>query len=163
MIELRAGGQKVDGEDVEAEMEGAAPGLGHLVEVGGGHAAEHALLVRIDGDFGGEEVAGGAGFDFHDDKCASVPGNEIEVAGVAFRAPAAGDEGVTEGAKMEEGGVFAAFAGEEVRCDGTRAVGAGAEPSVKAAFEVEGEGRKAHGPEGCGGSECGGLGAAVWR
>ena len=95
-----AGGELVDGEDVEADGDAGAGGGGELAEVGGGHLAEDSLLVGVDGGLGWGEGCfaggGGAGFDFEDDEGGAVPGDEVEVAGEAFGAPAAGDDGVAE-------------------------------------------------------------------
>ena len=111
-------------------------------EVGGGHLAEDVAACggRRRSRRGRRRLRGrgGAGLDFEDDEGGAVPGDEVEVAGEALGAPAAGDDGVAEAAEVEEGGVFAALAGEEVGGLGAVAVGAGAEGSVDAAFERRG-------------------------
>jgi hypothetical protein len=135
----RARGREIDGEDIETEGDGGSVGFREAAEIGGSHAPEHVLLVRVDVGFGGGEGVGagggGAGFDLEEDKDVAVPGDEVEVAGEAAGAPAAGDDGVAEGTKVEEGGVFTAGAGEQVRGGRVTRVGAGAERSVKAAFK----------------------------
>jgi CTP synthase len=135
----RARGREIDGEDIETEGDGGSMGFREAAEIGGSHAAEHVLLVGVDVGFGGGEGVGagggGAGFDLEEDEGVAVPGDEIEVAGQAAGAPAAGDDGVAETAEVEEGGVFAAGAGEQVRGGGVTGVGAGAERSVEAAFK----------------------------
>jgi len=142
--------QEIDGEDVETDGDGGAMGLGQAAQIGGGHAAELVLLVAVDLGFGRSDVMRGAGFDLEDDQGGAVPGDEVEVAGEAAGAPAAGDDGVAKRAQMEEGGGFSALAGEEMERFGANggigvaigaavgfAVGAGAEGGVEAAFEIE--------------------------
>jgi len=135
MLEFGGGGQDIDGEDVKAEGDIVAVGFGELAEVGGGHEAKLALLVGVDSRFSWGHVMSGAGFDFEEDEGVAVPGDEVEVGGKALGAPAAGDDGIAEVAEVEEGSVFAALAGEEVRREWGFAVGASAEVSVEAAFE----------------------------
>jgi hypothetical protein len=118
VFELGMFAEEVDGEDVETHGHAGAMAGGELREEGGGHAAELALLGGVDLDFGGEEVAGGAGFDLEDDEGVTVPGDEVEVAAEAGGHPAARDDGIAERAEMEEGIVFAELAGEEVRRGG---------------------------------------------
>ena len=144
MVEFGAGGEEIDGEDVEAEGDRDADGLGELAEVGGGHLVEHLLLVGVDGGVSGSEIAGGAGLDFEDDEGGAVPRDEVEVAGDAGGAPAAGDDGVAEGAEVEEGGVFTTFSGEEVVGERGFSVGEGAQGGVGAGFERECELMQAH-------------------
>jgi hypothetical protein len=144
VLEFGARGEEVDGEDIEAERDRDADGLGELAEVGGGHFAKHLLLVGVDGGVGGGEIARGARLDFEDDEGWAVPGDEVEVAGDARGAPAAAHDGVAEGAEMEEGGVFATFADEEVGGEWGFSVGNGAEGGVGAGFERECELVQAH-------------------
>jgi len=150
VVEFGGRGEQIDGEDIKADGDGGAVGFGQEIEVGGGHLAEHVLLGAVDGGFGWGEgliAGGGEGFDLEDDQGGAVPGDEVEVAGQAARAPATGDDGVAETAEMEEGRVFATLTGEEmwglgldsgVRVaggeQGGSAIGAGAEGGVKAAF-----------------------------
>ena len=119
------------------------------MEVGGGHAAEHPLLGGVDGGFCGEEYlrrgGGGAGLDLEDDECGAVPGEKVEVAVEAWATPASADDGVAELAKVEEGGIFAALAGEEMRRERRVAVDAGAQEGVNAAFQRKCERGEAHG------------------
>ena len=144
MFELGGGGQEVDREDVEADGDAVAVGLGELAEVGGSHAAEGLLLVGIDLGFCGGKVACGAGFDLEEDEGVAIPGGEVEVAAEAVGTPAASDDGVAEGAEVEEGGVFALFAGEEVPGLPGVAVGKAVESGVGAAFEGEDEAGEGH-------------------
>ena len=104
---------------------------GKLAEVGSGEEAELALLGAVDGGVGGGEVAGRAGFDFEEDEggrgfgCGFVGGStglssqatrsrSPRMPGLR-RGPALGDDGEAEGTKMEERGLLAAKAGEEMR------------------------------------------------
>jgi hypothetical protein len=73
------------------------------------------------------------------------PGDEVEVSGAARRTPAAGGDVPAAFAEPEEGGVFAAFAGEEVvgfgalsgekGASGQAVVGYAAEMGIEAGFE----------------------------
>jgi len=144
VVEFGGGGEEVDGEDIEAEGDRHADGFGELPEVGGGHFAEHLLLVWVDCGVRGSEVAGGAGLDFEDDEGGAVPCDEVEVAGDAGGAPAAGDDGVAEGAEVEESCVFATLAREEVRRERGLFVSDGAQGGVGAGFQRECELMQAH-------------------
>lgn len=154
VLEVGGIGEQVDGEDVKAHGQAGAMASGELREPGGGHAAELALLGGVDLGFGGEEIAGGAGFDFEDDERVAVPGDEVEVSAHTGRNPAAGDDGVSEGTQVEEGVVFAEFADEEMAgfrwfteamgAAGDAAVGEGAKPEIEAAFESKKGARRLH-------------------
>jgi len=139
VLELDAGGKLIDGENVEADGDVVADGAGKLAEIGRGHLAQDLLLVRVDGGLGWRKglFSGGrgAGLDLEDHQGGAVPGDEVEVAGEALGAPASGDYRVAEGAKVEVGGVFSAFAGEQVGRFEALAVGKGAEGGVSAVFE----------------------------
>jgi hypothetical protein len=115
VFELGAGIEEVDGDDVEADAEEFALGFGVVAEEGPGDAAEDALLGGADLGAGGKEVAAGAGFDLEDDEGCVLPGDEVEVSGAARGAPAAGGDVPAVLAEEEEGGIFAALAGEEMR------------------------------------------------
>gem|GEM_PF-3048259 len=138
-------GRRVDRKDVEAQGNGGAVGLGELAEVGGGHFAEDLLLVRVDCGFGWGEVVGGTGLDLEDDEGGTVPGDEVEVAGNARRAPAAGHNRVAERPEVEEGGVFPALADEQMLGEGRFSVGEGAQGRIGAGFERKRELMQAHG------------------
>ena len=99
-----------------------------------------SCLERSTADSAGAKAwarGGGEGFDLEDNKGGAVPGDEVEVSEEAAGAPAAGDDGVAEPAEVEEGGVFAALAGEEVGWERGFAVGAGADGGVEVALEGE--------------------------
>lgn len=135
VLELGAGGQKVNGEDVQLQADGGAVSFGQALQIGGGELAELALLGFVHLGGGGREIAGGAGFDLEDNEGRARPGDQVEVTANAGSVPAAGDDGVAARAQMEEGGVFSAQAGEQVRRQQGFAVGTGAEGGVSAAFE----------------------------
>src|ERR1700722_15682594 len=84
-------------------------------EVGARHAAEHALLLVIDGGFGGLPVAAGAGLDLDEAGRGAFPADEVDVAAQLCATPLAGDDGVAVAAEMEERGLFTAGAGGEMR------------------------------------------------
>lgn len=136
-MELGPGRKIVDGKNVEAYTDVGSVGMWNLLEIGSGHASQHLLLVGIYGNFGGQKVSVRAGFDFYEDEGVAVPGDEVEVSGMAWGAPAARDDGVAEVPEMEEGSVFAAFAEQEMRGDGAFAVGTSAQGGVNAAFQVQ--------------------------
>ena len=143
-LEFGAVGKEIDGENIKAQRDGGAIGLGELAEVGGGHFAEHLLLMEIDRRFGRGQAVRCARLDFEDNERGTVPGDEVEVAGNAGRAPAARDDGVAEGAKMKESSVFAALAGKEMLGKRGFLVGKGADGSIGARFEREYELMQAH-------------------
>ena len=89
MLELDAAGQQINRQHIKAQRNRLSITLGNLAEVGRGHLAEQALFVGVDLRFGRSAVARGAGFDLKEDQRVAIPGNEIEVAGEAFGAPAA--------------------------------------------------------------------------
>ena len=114
MFKFLPGREQVDRKNVETDWNAVSVALGKLPEVGGGHAAERFLFVWVDLGFSGRQIVGGAGFDLEKDKGIAVPCDKIEVSSEGFRAPAAGDDGVAEAAEVEESGVFALLAGDEV-------------------------------------------------
>ena len=114
MLEFIALGQEVNREQIETDGNAVAVLARKLAQPGASHQAELVLLVAVDGGVGGSKVAGGAGLDFKDDEGGAVPGDEVDVAADLGAGPALGDDGETEAAEMEEGGLFAAQAGDEV-------------------------------------------------
>ena len=114
MLELFAGGQQVDRKQIEADGHALAVFARELAEPGLGHETKLALLVLVDGGFSGREVADGAGFDFEDNQSRAVPGDEVEVAAEFGARPTLGDDGEAQAAEMEERGLLAAEAGDEV-------------------------------------------------
>jgi hypothetical protein len=122
LVVRRLASFKVDGEDVEAGGDIAA---GELAEVVAGEAAEGAALIAVDSELGRGDGAGGAGFDFDEAEGVAMrigmPRDEVEVAGGAGGAPAAGDDDVSVTAEPEEGGALTAESGFEVRCAGGQA------------------------------------------
>jgi len=106
---------QVDGEDVETGPDVAG---GKLAQVVAGEAAEDAALAGVDGDVGGGDVAGSAGFDLDEAEGVPLrlrrPGDQVEVAGRARGVPGAGDDDVATTEEPEEGGALAVEAGFEV-------------------------------------------------
>ena len=80
VFELGLIGQQIDGQDVEADGNAAAVARGQLPKPRCGQFAELPLLGGVDGGFGGEEIARGAGLHFEDDERVAVPGDEVEIA-----------------------------------------------------------------------------------
>jgi len=115
MLELHAAGQQVDGKHIKTHWNTGAMALRNLAQISCGHLAEQALLVGVDLGFGRGTVAGGAGFYLEKDQRVAIPGDQVEVAGEALRAPAAADNGVAEPSQMEEGFLLAALADNEMR------------------------------------------------
>jgi hypothetical protein len=95
--------------------------------------------MLVDGEFRRSKAVGGTSFHFNDDEGRAIPGDEVEVSVEALGAPATGDDGVVEGAEVEEGGIFAAFTEEQMWREFAAAVGEGAEAGVEAAFDFEGK------------------------
>ena len=145
MFKFLPGREQVDRKNVETDWNAVSVALGKLPEVGGGHAAERFLFVWVDLGFSGRQIVGGAGFDLKDDEGIAVPGDKIEVSSEAFRAPAAGDDGVAEAAEVEKRGIFSAFTGEEMGWFGGFSVGKALESGVGAAFQRKCKCREGHG------------------
>src|ERR1700735_5572989 len=103
MLERRAAGKQIDGEDTKTERDGRAMALGNLAKGSCGHFTKLALLVGVDLRFRRGAVAGSAGFDLEKDQRIAIPGDKVEVTGEALRAPATGDDGVAQSAQVEEG------------------------------------------------------------
>lgn len=109
-LELGAGGQIVNAQNVEADRQQILPGCGQSSAIGQGHASQHALLVGIHGGFRGCEVVRGSGFDLEDDKGIAVPADKVEVATKASGVPPPGDNGVPKTAQVKKGQIFPALA-----------------------------------------------------
>jgi hypothetical protein len=143
VLELFARGEQVDREQIEADGDAVSMLARELAEPGLGHQAELALLVFVDGGFGGGEVAEGAGFDLEDDQSGTVPGDEVEVAAELGAGPALSDDGEAETAEMKERGLFSAEASDEVRWE-FGGGGSALEGFESTLLEVEREGSEAH-------------------
>ncbi len=145
MFNFLTGREQVDRKNVKTDRDAVSVAFGELPEVGGSHATERLLFVRVDLGFSRGQIAGGAGFDLEDDEGIAIPGDKIEVAGQAFRTPAAGDDGVSETAEMEKRGIFPVFAREEMGRLGGFPVGKALKSGVGAAFQRKCECREGHG------------------
>jgi hypothetical protein len=105
---------QIDGDDVEADGDLRSHVLGKTLAEDAGEGAQDALLVLVDGELGGNDVAAGAGLDFDEAEAGAVPGYEVDIPGEARCLPAAGDDGVASLAQVKESFLFAVEAGEEV-------------------------------------------------
>lgn len=108
VLELFAGGQEIDREQVEANRDVVAVLTRKLPQPGLCHQAKLAALAFVDGGFWSGKIAGSAGLDLEDDEGRAVPGKEVDVA-FNFRAgPTLGHDSEAEATKMEEGCLLSA-------------------------------------------------------
>jgi alpha-D-ribose 1-methylphosphonate 5-triphosphate synthase subunit PhnI len=111
-----AGGwrRQIDGDDVEADRDLRSHVLGKTFAEDAGKRAQNALLVLVDGELGGDDVAAGAGLDLDEAEAGAVPGDEVDIARKARCLPAAGDYRESSLAQVEESFLFALEASEEM-------------------------------------------------
>jgi alpha-D-ribose 1-methylphosphonate 5-triphosphate synthase subunit PhnI len=88
--------------------------LGKTFAEDAGKRAQNALLVLVDGELGGDDVAAGAGLDLDEAEAGAVPGDEVDIARKARCLPAAGDYRESSLAQVEESFLFALEASEEM-------------------------------------------------
>ncbi len=138
MLELCPCSKQVYGKDIEADRNARAVRSGEMPQVGCGLVAKLIALVAVDGEFRRCEVTGGTRLDLEDDELIPVPGHQVKIAAQPVRAPAARYDRVAEIAQVEERGVLAALADQQMGCFGGLkfAVGAGAEASISTMLQT---------------------------
>jgi hypothetical protein len=114
MVIFDAAGQQIDREHIEAGLNMASMRLGKLVQIRRRHATQHSLLRGIDLLLRRDQIAGGARLHFEEDQGGAVPGHQVQIAGQPLRSPAAGHHRIAQLSKIKEGGIFSAFAGDQV-------------------------------------------------
>jgi len=83
-------------------------------KVGSSELTEGLLLVMVDGHLSWVGIAGGAGLYFDDAECSAVPSDEVDVAAEFCGSPPSRNDGVAEGAEMEERFALTGGAGLEM-------------------------------------------------
>jgi hypothetical protein len=109
------GGRQIDGDDIKADGNLLASLLREALAKDAGERSEHTLLMLVDGELGGNDVAAGACLHLDEAEGRAIPGYEVDIAGEAGRLPTAGDDNEASLTKVKESFFFAANAGKKMR------------------------------------------------